>query len=84
MNSTDKLRGAVKYLRQKRRVQGLSQRAVSKRLGRSINTVGWWENGTETPSLLAFMEWCKALGVCPARALNSKVSVEDDATDGRR
>lgn len=55
----------IAALRRERIRQGISQRGMSGRLGRSQAVVGHWERGFTTPSARAVTEWCAALGVYP-------------------
>ncbi|MCP5136547.1 MAG: helix-turn-helix transcriptional regulator [Gammaproteobacteria bacterium] len=52
-----------------RNAAGLTQEQLSERLSVSRSALAHWETGKAIPTLPAFSEWCRAVGVTPNDAL---------------
>lgn len=62
-----------KYIAQKRKNLGLTQREIAEQLGMSVKSVSKWERGVCLPEVSVYMELCRILGI----SLNEFIAGED-------
>lgn len=62
-----------KYIAQKRKNLGLTQREIAEQLGMSDKSVSKWERGVCLPEVSVYMELCRILGI----SLNEFIAGED-------
>ena len=62
-----------KYIAQKRKDLGLTQREIAEQLGMSDKSVSKWERGVCLPEVSVYMELCRILGI----SLNEFIAGED-------
>lgn len=62
-----------KYIAQKRKNLGLTQRDIAERLGMSDKSVSKWERGVCLPDVSVYMELCRIIGI----SLNEFIAGED-------
>lgn len=62
-----------KYIAQKRKDLGLTQREIAEQLGMSDKSVSKWERGVCLPDVSVYMELCRILGI----SLNEFIAGED-------
>ena len=62
-----------KYIAQKRKNLGLTQREIAEQLGMSDKSVSKWERGVCLPDVSVYMELCRILGI----SLNEFIAGED-------
>jgi transcriptional regulator with XRE-family HTH domain len=66
-------------LRDKRLAMGLSLTEFSDRLGYDYSTVGGWERSERSPTYKALCDWCGALGVTLADAIEKTKPAKQEA-----
>lgn len=62
-----------KYIAQKRKNLGLTQRDIAEQLGMSDKSVSKWERGVCLPDVSVYMELCRIIGI----SLNEFIAGED-------
>ena len=62
-----------KYIAQKRKNLGLTQREIAEQLGMSDKSVSKWERGVCLPDVSVYMELCRIIGI----SLNEFIAGED-------
>lgn len=66
-----------RYIAEKRKSLGLTQRQLAEKLGKSDKSVSKWERGICLPDVSLYLELCEILGI----SINEFLAGEDIETD---